>query len=73
METRKLYKQGKSTVLVIPTKYLKSLEWTPQDIIILKLLPNKTLNLERWAGQRFLPGPTPDKPEPTKELIHDTD
>lgn len=29
MATAKLYKQGGSTVMAIPARYLKSLEWIP--------------------------------------------
>ena len=47
MEFRQLYKQGKSTVLVIPSKYLLSLDWSNKDQIQISLMPDQTLKLEK--------------------------
>jgi antitoxin component of MazEF toxin-antitoxin module len=47
MELRKLYKQGKSLVVVIPSKYLKILGWAESDHLSLTLLPDKTLRITR--------------------------
>ena len=47
MEIRKLYKQGKSHVLVIPSKYLLALEWMAKDQIAISLMPDQTLKLEK--------------------------
>lgn len=47
MEFRQLYKQGKSTVVVIPSKYLKALEWKTKDQISISLMPDKTLKLNK--------------------------
>jgi antitoxin component of MazEF toxin-antitoxin module len=47
MEIRKLYKQGKSLVLVIPSKYLEALEWDSKDHISLSLLPDKSIKLTK--------------------------
>ena len=65
MATAKLYKQGGSTVMAIPARYLKSLEWAPgtdlevllvggDQILIRKLTqatPQKT-NPGLWGDQR---------------------
>lgn len=67
METRKLYNQGKSTVLVIPSKYLKALNWAPQDNIGIALLPNMTLNLSKGQTQFDMLKPTPQTPDQKKE------
>jgi len=67
METRKLYKQGKSTVLVMPAKYLISLKWATQDDIQIVLLPNSTLNLSKQVVQPDLLKESPPTPNHKKE------
>lgn len=47
MEFRQLYKQGKSIVLVIPSKYLKALEWQNKDQIAISIMPDKSLKLSK--------------------------
>lgn len=47
MEIRKLYKQGKSLVLVIPSKYAKALNWEQSDKIRIALAPTNKLSLEK--------------------------
>jgi len=47
MELRQLYKQGKSIVLVIPSKYLKVLEWENKDQIAISIMPDKSLKLSK--------------------------
>jgi antitoxin component of MazEF toxin-antitoxin module len=51
MELRKLYKQGKSLVVVIPSAYLKILGWTESDHLSLTLLPDNTLRVSRLDQQ----------------------
>lgn len=67
METRKLYKQGKSIVLVMPAKYLRSLNWTTQDEITVRLLPNQSLNLSKGTTQIDWVKATPPTPNQKKE------
>lgn len=67
METRKLYKQGKSTVLVIPPKYLKALKWAAQDEVTIVLQCNMSLNLSREKAQVDLLKSPHQTPEPKKE------
>jgi antitoxin component of MazEF toxin-antitoxin module len=55
MEIRKLYKQGKSHVLVIPSKYLKSLGWTSNDKIAIYLLTDNKLSVEKIKELEQLP------------------
>jgi len=55
MEFRQLYKQGKSTVLVIPSKYLLSLGWESKDQISISLMPDQTLKLARVSPNQQLP------------------
>jgi len=57
MEFRQLYKQGKSIVLVIPSKYLKALEWENKDQIAISILPDKSLKLSLIDKPTFFNNP----------------
>ena len=67
METRKLYIQGKSTVLVIPSKFLRALKWEPQDDVTITLLPNNSLNLSKVVVQPSLGSLSTPTPNQKKE------
>jgi antitoxin component of MazEF toxin-antitoxin module len=47
MEIRKLYKQGKSLVVVIPSRYVKALGWSQQDNLTISIVPLNALKIER--------------------------
>jgi antitoxin component of MazEF toxin-antitoxin module len=52
METRTLYKQGRSTVLVLPSKLLKVLAWTSKDQVSISLAPNSSLIITKTITQK---------------------
>ncbi|MDH3348870.1 MAG: hypothetical protein OEM02_12335 [Desulfobulbaceae bacterium] len=45
MDTAKLYRAGNSTVIALPRKYLKALNWFPGQVIEVTLSNHGGLNL----------------------------
>lgn len=46
METRRIYKQGKSLVVVIPSKYAEALQWTSGTDVSVLLQPDNSIKIK---------------------------